>query len=58
MKKEMGKSFIVLIFTALVLMVILMGIVFSYVHYRFLPAAIVAIGILFTFGVCGIIVFP
>ena len=58
MKKEMGKSFIVLICTALVLMVILMGIVFSYVHYRFLPAAIVAIGILFTFGVVGIIGIP
>ncbi|PWR72584.1 efflux RND transporter permease subunit [Methanospirillum lacunae] len=54
MKSEMGKSMITLILAALVLMVIVMGLLFSYVSHRFLPVLIVAIGLILTFGVVGL----
>ena len=54
MKNEMGKSMATLILGALVLMVIVMGLLFSYVSHRFLPVFIVTVGLLLTFGVVGL----
>jgi uncharacterized protein len=54
MKNEMGTSMATLILAALVLMVIVMGLLFSYVSHRFLPVLIVSVGLLFTFGVVGL----
>lgn len=54
MGQEMGKSMATLILAALVLMVIVMGLLFSYVSTRFLPVLIVAIGLLLTFGIVGL----
>ncbi|MDD1729654.1 MAG: hydrophobe/amphiphile efflux-3 (HAE3) family transporter [Methanospirillum sp.] len=54
MKNEMGKSMATLILAALILMVVVMGLLFAYVSHRFLPVLIVAIGLLFTFGVVGL----
>lgn len=44
----------VLIGGALVLMIITMGILFSYVHHRFMPALLVAIGLVTSLGLMGI----
>ncbi len=54
MSAEMGASSMTLIMAAMVFMVITMGILFGYVSHRFLPVLIVAIGLLFTFGVMGL----
>lgn len=54
MQAEMGMSTGVLIGVAMLLMVITMGVLFSYVRYRFLPVAVVGCGILFTFGFMGL----
>ena len=54
MGQELGKSMVTLILAALVLMVIVMGFLFSYVSHRFLPVLIVAVGLLLTFGVVGL----
>lgn len=58
MGQELGKSMVTLILAALVLMVIVMGFLFSYVSYRFLPVLIVAVGLLLTFGVVGLAKVP
>ncbi|HWQ66866.1 MAG TPA: hydrophobe/amphiphile efflux-3 (HAE3) family transporter [Methanospirillum sp.] len=54
MSKELGKSMSTLIIAALILMVIVMGILFSYVSHRFLPVLMVTIGLLLTFGIMGL----
>jgi hypothetical protein len=54
MGKEMGQSMSTLIIAALVLMVIVMGILFSYVSNRFLPVLMVVVGLLITFGIMGL----
>jgi uncharacterized protein len=54
MKTEMGTSMGTLIMAALVLMVIVLGILFSYVNHRFLPVLMVALGLVFTFGFMGL----
>ena len=54
MKVEMGKSMGTLIFAALLLMILVMGLLFGYVNHRFLPVVIVAAGLIFTFGFIGL----
>lgn len=54
MGSELTASMGVLIGAAMVLMVIVMGILFSYVSQRFLPVLIVFLGLLTSFGIMGI----
>lgn len=54
MSSELGSSMGVLIGAAMVLMVIVMGILFSYVSQRFLPVLIVFLGLLTSFGIMGV----
>ncbi len=54
MKKSMGSTSGVLIFAALILMVIVMGILFSFVSHRFLPVLMVAIGLVSAMGLMGL----
>jgi len=53
MMTEMGTSMGVLILAAMVLMVLAVGLLFGHVRYRLLPVAIVALGLILTFGVIG-----
>ncbi|MGV8110434.1 efflux RND transporter permease subunit [Methanospirillum sp.] len=54
MKQEMSKSMGILIGAALILMVIVLSLLFSYVNHRFLPILMVAVGLLLTFGFMGL----
>jgi hydrophobe/amphiphile efflux-3 (HAE3) family protein len=54
MKTEMGSSMGVLIGGAMVLMVIVMGILFSYASHRFLPVLFVGIGLTTAMGFMGL----
>ncbi|MBN1166380.1 MAG: RND family transporter [Methanospirillaceae archaeon] len=54
MQEEMSKSMGILIAAALILMIFVLGILFSYVNHRFLPIVIVAIGLILTFGFMGL----
>jgi hydrophobe/amphiphile efflux-3 (HAE3) family protein len=54
MQKSMGSSTGILIFAALILMVIVMGILFSFVSHRFLPVLMVAIGLVVSMGLMGL----
>lgn len=53
MEDELAKSMGTLIIAALILMVIVVGLLFTYVSHRFLPILIVTLGLLFTFGLMG-----
>jgi hydrophobe/amphiphile efflux-3 (HAE3) family protein len=53
MGTEMGSSMVILILVAMILMVIAVGVLFSHINYRFLSVAIVASGLVFTFGIIG-----
>ncbi len=53
MEDELSKSMGTLIIAALILMVIVVGLLFTYVSHRFLPILIVTLGLLFTFGLMG-----
>ena len=53
MGTEMGGSMGMLIGAALLLMVIAVGLLFGHVRYRFLSVAIVAAGLVLTFGIVG-----
>lgn len=55
MKDSMGSSTGTLIFAALILMVIVMGILFSYVSHRFLPVLMVTIGLVVSMGLMGLV---
>lgn len=55
MDEELEKSMGILILGAMILMVIVMGILFAYVSNRFLPVVIVAIGLILTFGIMGLL---
>jgi len=55
MKSEMGSQIGVLIGAALILMVIVMGILFSYVSYRFIPVIFVALGLTSALGLMGLL---
>lgn len=54
LNQELTKSMGTLIAVALVLMIIVLGLLFSYVNYRFLPVLMVFIGLLLTFGFMGL----
>ena len=54
MKTEMGSSMAVLIGSAMVLMVIVLGILFSYASHRFLPVLFVGIGLTTALGFMGL----
>ena len=54
MKKEMGSSMGVLIGSAMVLMVIVLGILFAYASHRFLPVLFVGIGLTTALGFMGL----
>lgn len=54
MKAEMGSSMGVLIGGAMVLMVIVMGLLFSYVSHRFLPVVFVGLGLTTALGLMGL----
>jgi hypothetical protein len=54
MKTEMGSSMGVLIGSAMILMVIVMGILFAYASHRFLPVLFVGIGLTTAMGFMGL----
>ena len=54
MKAEMGTQMGVLIGAAMILMVIVMGLLFSYVSYRFLPVVFVGLGLSTALGLMGL----
>jgi len=58
MGEEMGTSMGVLIGAAMLMMVLAVGILFSHVRYRFLPVAVVAVGLILTFGIMGLAGIP
>jgi hydrophobe/amphiphile efflux-3 (HAE3) family protein len=58
MQEEMGASMGMLIAVAMLLMVLAVGVLFSHVRYRLLPVAVVAVGLILTFGYMGIFGIP
>jgi hydrophobe/amphiphile efflux-3 (HAE3) family protein len=58
MGQEIGTSMGQLIFVAMILMVIAIGLFFSTVRYRFLSILVVATGIILTFGIVGLTGLP
>jgi len=53
MGEEIGASTGTLIMTAMIFMVIAVGLLFSHVNYRFLPVGVVFVGLVMTFGIMG-----
>lgn len=58
MGEEMGTSTGTLIFAAMLLMVVAVGILFSHVSWRFMPVGIVFTGLINTFGIMGLFGIP
>jgi hydrophobe/amphiphile efflux-3 (HAE3) family protein len=58
MQEEMGTSMGMLIAAAMLLMVLAVMLLFSHVRYRLLPVAVVAVGLILTFGFMGIFGIP
>ncbi|KQC03374.1 MAG: hydrogenase expression protein HypA [Methanoculleus sp. SDB] len=58
MGEEIGASMGVLISAAMLLMILAVGLLFSHVRYRLLPVAVVACGLILTFGIMGIAGIP
>jgi hydrophobe/amphiphile efflux-3 (HAE3) family protein len=54
MKDSLGKDMGTLIGAAMILMVIVMGILFAYVRYRFMPVLLVGMGLITSLGLMGI----
>jgi uncharacterized protein len=54
MSKELGTSMATLIGAAMILMVLVMGILFAYVSYRFLPVLFVGAGLVTSLGMMGL----
>ncbi len=54
MSSSLGKDMGVLIGAAMVLMIIVMGILFAYVRYRFMPVALVGVGLITSLGLMGL----
>ncbi len=54
MATEMETSIGVLIGVAMLLLIVVMGLLFGYVNHRFLPVLIVAMGLIMTFGIMGL----
>jgi uncharacterized protein len=55
MAAEMGTSTGVLIGVAMLLLIVVMGLLLGYVSHRFLPVLIVAMGLVMTFGIMGLL---
>ncbi|HDS63201.1 MAG TPA: RND family transporter, partial [Methanofollis liminatans] len=58
MGQEMGSSMGILIMAAMLLMLLAVSTLFSHVRYRLLPVAIVAVGVILTFGLMGLFGIP
>ncbi len=58
MGDEIGAQIGVLILAAMLLMVLAVSLLFSHVRYRLLPVAIVAVGLIMTFGFMGLFGIP
>ena len=58
MQAEMGSSMGVLIGGAMILMIIVMGLLFSYVSHRFLPVVFVGLGLTTAIGLMGLAGIP
>ncbi len=58
MQQEMGSSMGMLIGVAMLLMVLAVMLLFSHVRYRLLPVAVVAVGLILTFGAMGLFGIP
>lgn len=58
MGEEIGKETGTLIFVAMALMVLAVGLLFSHVRYRLLPVAVVSCGLVLTFGIMGLFGIP
>ncbi|HQP72081.1 MAG TPA: MMPL family transporter, partial [Methanoculleus sp.] len=58
MMEDMGTETGTLIFVAMVLMIVAVMLLFSHVRYSLLPVAIVAIGLISTFGLMGLFGIP
>lgn len=54
MGDELSKSMGTLIIGAMLLMILVLGLMFSYVNHRFLPVLMVAVGLVLTFGIMGL----
>ncbi|PKL70629.1 MAG: hydrogenase expression protein HypA [Methanomicrobiales archaeon HGW-Methanomicrobiales-1] len=54
MSSSLGKDMGMLIGAAMVLMIIVMAILFAYVRYRFMPVALVGIGLVTSLGLMGL----
>jgi len=54
MENELSGALVVLIFAAMVLMVITLAVLFGSMSHRFVPALLVAVGMIYTFGVMGL----
>ena len=54
MKSSLGKDMGTLIGAAMILMIIVMGILFAYVRYRFMPVLLVGMGLITSLGLMGI----
>ncbi|QSZ66492.1 RND family transporter [Methanofollis aquaemaris] len=53
MEDELSGSLLVLIAAAMGLMVVTLAVLFSSMSHRFIPAALVVVGMIFTFGIMG-----
>jgi len=58
MEEEIGSSMSILILAAMLLMLIVVGTLFSHVRYHLLPVVIVGGGVILTFGVMGLLGIP
>jgi len=54
MGEEIGQSTGVLILSAMLLMIVAVGLLFSHVSHRFLPVGVVFTGLVMTFGIMGL----
>ena len=58
MQEEINESMAILILSAMTLMVVAVGLLFSHVRYRFLPVGVVFLGLVTTFGIMGLTGIP
>jgi uncharacterized protein len=54
MSSSLGKDMATLIGGAMILMIIVMGILFAYVRYRFMPVVLVGVGLITSLGLMGV----
>jgi predicted RND superfamily exporter protein len=58
MQEGLGSNMPILIGGAMILMVIVMGVLFAYVRYRFMPLLLESIGLVTSLGLMGLASFP